>query len=92
MDPSLLGWQVRLDDKFAQHGMICVVIVRKENSDWDIDSWLQSCRVLERGVEHCVMNTLFNEALVAGVNNHPCPVYTIRAKRDGVGILPSAGL
>ncbi|MWV27567.1 HAD-IIIC family phosphatase [Aurantiacibacter rhizosphaerae] len=66
-DPDLLGWQVRLEDKFAAHGMIGVVIVRKDGAEWSIDSWLQSCRVLERGVEQCVMNSLFETAALAGV-------------------------
>ncbi|MEZ5680500.1 MAG: HAD family hydrolase [Erythrobacter sp.] len=66
-DPGLMGWQVRLGDKFAEHGMIGVVIVRKDGAVWDIDTWLQSCRVLERGVEQCVMNNLFEAAAEAGV-------------------------
>lgn len=66
-DPELMGWQVRLDDKFAQHGMIGVVIVRKDGTEWAIDTWLQSCRVLERGVEQCVMNSLFETAAEAGI-------------------------
>ncbi|MDB5525370.1 MAG: HAD-superfamily phosphatase, subfamily IIIC/FkbH-like domain protein [Rhizobium sp.] len=66
-DANVLGWQVRLDDKFAQHGMIGVVIVRQETSEWEIDTWLQSCRVLERGVEQCIMNNLFTKASEKGV-------------------------
>ncbi|QFS83111.1 hypothetical protein FIU97_09755 [Roseivivax sp. THAF40] len=66
-DPDQMGWQVRLQDKFAQHGMIGVVIVRKAPREWSIDSWLQSCRVLERGVEQCVMDRLFEAARDAGV-------------------------
>ena len=66
-DPDLMGWQVRLEDKFAQHGMIGVVIVRNEDAEWSIDTWLQSCRVLKRGVEQCVMNNLLESAERAGV-------------------------
>jgi FkbH-like protein len=66
-DTSVFGWQVRLEDKFAQHGMIGVVIVRQGASEWEIDSWLQSCRVLERGVEQCLMNSLFAKASTADV-------------------------
>lgn len=67
-DPGLTTWQIRLEDKFAQHGMIGVVIVRTDGTDWTIDTWLQSCRVLERGVEQCVMNCLFESAAQAGIN------------------------
>jgi FkbH-like protein len=66
-DPDLFGWQVTLKDKFAAHGMIAVVIVRKNTPDWIIDTWLQSCRVLERGVEQTIMNSLLQEAERLGV-------------------------
>ncbi|ASP69161.1 HAD-IIIC family phosphatase [Sinorhizobium meliloti] len=66
-DPNFIGWQIRLDDKFAQHGTIGVVIVLKKGSEWEIDTWLQSCRVLERGVEQCLMNSLIEQAVSAGV-------------------------
>ncbi|RVH36932.1 methoxymalonyl-ACP biosynthesis protein FkbH, partial [Sinorhizobium meliloti] len=39
----------------------------KKGSEWEIDTWLQSCRVLERGVEQCLMNSLIEEAVSAGV-------------------------
>ncbi|RVG45649.1 HAD-IIIC family phosphatase, partial [Sinorhizobium meliloti] len=66
-DPNFIGWQIRLDDKFAQHGTIGVVIVLKKGSEWEIDTWLQSCRVLERGVEQGLMNSLIEQAVSAGV-------------------------
>jgi FkbH-like protein len=63
---GILCWQVRLDDAFSAHGMIAVVIVRKTPKVWTIDTWLQSCRVLERGVEETVMNLLFSRAQAEG--------------------------
>jgi FkbH-like protein len=66
-DSQVLAWQVRLSDKFGDHGMIAVVIVRKEGDRWIIDTWLMSCRVLERGVEQTIMNHLVARALKEGV-------------------------
>ena len=55
-DPQLLTLQVRLKDKFTDHGMIGVVIGRALTStDWEIDTWLMSCRVLGRRVEEAVL-------------------------------------
>ncbi|MBI1406282.1 MAG: HAD-IIIC family phosphatase [Caulobacter sp.] len=66
-DPAVLTWQARLSDRLADHGMIGVVIVRRvQGPDWVIDSWLMSCRVLERGVEQALMNRLIAEARAAG--------------------------
>ncbi len=65
-DPSLLCWQAALVDTFGMHGTIAVVIVRKQFETWAIDTWLQSCRILERGVEETLMDQLVAEARTAG--------------------------
>ncbi len=55
-------WQVRLRDKFSDHGMIAVIIVHTQGKVWTIDTWLQSCRILKRGVEQEIMNRLVETA------------------------------
>lgn len=48
-----------LEDKFGDNGLICVVILRKENNQTlFIDTWVMSCRVLKRGMEKYVLNTI----------------------------------
>lgn len=52
-----------LEDKFGDNGLICVLILKKENSDTlFIDTWIMSCRVLKRGMESFVMNTITSYA------------------------------
>lgn len=53
-----LGLQFRLSDTFGDNGMICVVILRFEGDAAIIDTWLMSCRVLERQVEQAVLNEI----------------------------------
>jgi FkbH-like protein len=66
-DPAFLAWQVRLSDTFGDNGMIAVVVVHKETTTrWRIDTWLMSCRVLERGVEQTIMNELVDLARSQG--------------------------
>lgn len=57
---KLITFQVRLADSFGDNGMISVVVARQlpEESDWEIDTWLMSCRVLGRGVERAVLTEL----------------------------------
>ena len=52
-----------LEDKFGNNGMICVIILQKENDNTlFINTWLMSCRVLKRGMENFVLNTISNFA------------------------------
>ena len=60
--------QVRLADIFGDNGMICVVICRPAHDRaWDIDTWLMSCRVLGRRVEHMVLREILRHARTAGI-------------------------
>lgn len=47
-----------LSDRFGGNGLISVVIMKKNSTDLFIDTWFMSCRVLNRGMENFVLNTL----------------------------------
>jgi len=67
-DPEVFTLQVRLADIFGDNGMISVVICRPtEAGVWDIDTWLMSCRVLGRKVEHMVLREILEHAQRAGI-------------------------
>jgi FkbH-like protein len=58
-DPARFGFAFTLEDKFGDNGMICAVILERENdATLFIDTWFMSCRVLKRGMENFVLNTL----------------------------------
>jgi FkbH-like protein len=61
-DPHCFTLQVGLSDIYGDNGMISVVICRRENRDWHIDTWLMSCRVLGRGVEAAILQELVAHA------------------------------
>jgi len=67
-DPQIFTLQVRLTDIFGDNGMISVLICKPaENGVWEIDTWLMSCRVLGRKVEHMVLTELLRHAVKASV-------------------------
>lgn len=48
-----------LSDKFGDNGLVCAVILNEDsNQTAFIDTWFMSCRVLKRGLENLVLNTL----------------------------------
>jgi FkbH-like protein len=62
-DANCFTLQVRLTDTFGDNGMISVIICRTTpEANWDIDTWLMSCRVLGRGVETMVLRELLEHA------------------------------
>ncbi len=68
VDPAVFTLQVRLTDIFGDNGMISVVICRREEpATWNIDTWLMSCRVLGRKVEHMVLREIIEHARTAGI-------------------------
>jgi len=67
-DPAVFTLQVRLADIFGDNGMISVVICRPGAAGvWEIDTWLMSCRVLGRMVEHMVLREILEHARAAGI-------------------------
>jgi FkbH-like protein len=67
-DPDVFTLQVRLADIFGDNGMISVVICRPGHAGvWEIDTWLMSCRVLGRKVEHMVLREILEHARAVGI-------------------------
>ena len=67
-DPTVFTLQVRLADIFGDNGMISVVLCRTAGTQvWEVDTWLMSCRVLGRKVEHMVLREILHHAREAGV-------------------------
>ena len=58
-DSEYITLYYTLRDKFGDHGLVSVVIMKKESADTlFIDTWLMSCRVLKRGMEEFIINKL----------------------------------
>jgi len=90
-DPSLAPLTLRLADKFGDYGLISVVILKHAGEALEIDEYLMSCRVLQRGVESFTINNIFAYAARLGakrVTGHYLPT----AKNDMVkGFFKSFG-
>ena len=58
-DNNYKNFSFTLSDKYGDHGLICIVILEKKNKeDLFINTWLMSCRVLNRGMENFTLNTI----------------------------------
>src|SRR4030095_10949377 len=49
---------VRVADRFGDYGLVGVLMYEKEGDRYKVDTFLLSCRVLGRGVEHAIVSRL----------------------------------
>jgi len=57
----------RLKDRFGDHGLISVVMGSVHGNDLKVDLWVMSCRVLKRGMEHAMLESLIAAARTKGL-------------------------
>lgn len=65
-DDGYITLYFTLKDKFGDHGLISIVVMKKEEDTLFVENWLMSCRVLKRTMEAFVVNTMLEEAKKAG--------------------------
>ena len=53
---------ISLRDKLGDNGLISVLLAERQGPDLVIDTWVMSCRVLQRGVERLALDMLFRAA------------------------------
>ncbi len=53
---------IEVSDKFGDYGMSGVIIIKKDNVLWEIDSFLLSCRILGKNIELSFMESIINLA------------------------------
>ncbi|MEO5367238.1 MAG: HAD-IIIC family phosphatase [Magnetococcus sp. WYHC-3] len=58
--------QMRLRDRFGDHGLVSALAGHVDSRQWHIDLWVMSCRVFNRQVEHGMLNTLVEMARARG--------------------------
>ncbi|MBR3929604.1 MAG: HAD family hydrolase [Clostridia bacterium] len=56
----------KLSDRFGDHGLISVVILEKRADHLFVNEWLMSCRVLKRGMEQFIADSIISVAQKEG--------------------------
>ena len=65
-DDNCAHFYLRLRDRFADHGLVSLMIALRRAQTLEIDTWLMSCRVLGRTVEATMLQHLFERAQELG--------------------------
>jgi FkbH-like protein len=64
--PGSFGLSLALTDRFGSQGTVALALLVPQQDALFIDTWLMSCRVLKRGVEHCVFEQMLVHARAQG--------------------------
>ena len=59
-------FSITVRDRFGDFGLINIVILRRAGAVLEVDTFVMSCRVLQRGVEQLAMNRVFEHARRTG--------------------------
>lgn len=59
---------VRLKDRIGDNGIVSLMIGRIQDTEIEIDTWIMSCRVLGRKIEHLTLSCLLKKAKQLGIN------------------------
>lgn len=64
--PSHEVWTVHIKDSLGESGITALLIVKKEGQQWEVDTFLMSCRIIGRTVEFGLLRWLATRALAQG--------------------------
>ena len=73
-----LCWAIGVKDRFGDYGMTGLLIYKEEKNRIIVDTFLLSCRILGRGVEHEILSQLGSKALENNIDQiifHFAPTY-----------------
>src|SRR6185369_12330237 len=59
---------IRVRDRFGDYGLVGLMIAERGAEEWELDTFLLSCRVLGRGVEHHILSDLGQMAAASGAS------------------------
>ncbi|MEI9951522.1 MAG: HAD-IIIC family phosphatase [Pseudomonadota bacterium] len=65
-EANYFPFSITVRDRFGDFGLINVVILRRQGGMLEVDTFIMSCRVLQRGVEQLAMNKIFEQARRVG--------------------------
>ena len=80
---------IRVKDRFGDYGLVGLVIAERGDEAWNLDTFLLSCRVLGRGVEHQIVADLGRMAVASGAQRVKLRIETTKRNTPARSFLES---
>jgi FkbH-like protein len=87
--PHSHAWIVTVQDRFGDYGLVGVILAVRDGDSLQVDTFLLSCRVLGRGVEHRMLAWLGEIALQRGLTRIVVPYHETPKNRPALDFLDS---
>lgn len=91
-DRSYLMYSVAVKDRFGDSGISGLVIIKKENDNMAVDTFLLSCRVLGKGIEKALMAFCCRAAKKHGARYLVCEYRKTGKNAPALNFLKESGL
>ena len=78
-------------DKFGDNGITGVYIVKKNEDSWLIDTFLLSCRIIGRGIEHAILSEILKDAKANGIKEIKAQFIPTQKNKPAENFLPDYG-
>ena len=91
-DPGADVFSVAAKDRFGDHGIVGVLIVRYEGTSCRIDTFLLSCRVIGRGIERAMLSVASTSGRGHGAKTLIGEFFTTAKNAPAAGFYETAGL
>jgi FkbH-like protein len=72
----------KLSDKFGDNGLISIIVGELKDSECHLHLWLMSCRVLKRGMEEAMLDTLVEKCQEKNIDS--IIGYYYKSKKNGM--------
>jgi FkbH-like protein len=86
-----IGLWMRVSDRYGDHGLVGVAIALASGRDYRLDSFLMSCRVLGRTVEHALLHSVIDRVRRRGVNRLYGELIPTKKNAPAAGFFAEAG-
>ena len=92
-DKNMLVGCAQNADKFGDNGITGVFIVQKspDSSEWSIETFLLSCRLMGRSIEYGIMQYILNEARKEGIKKVRGQYIPTKKNKPCESFLPNSG-
>ena len=91
-DDKIIVGCAQVEDKFGNNGITGVFIVKKEKpTEWLLDTFLLSCRIIGRDVEKVILNYIIETAKKNGIKKIKAQFIPTQKNKPAESLLPNCG-